>query len=107
MSLIVSSLCVSLLSGAAVARLPLVVRTYDLTGVAPRTLDRAEAGAAVTLAAAGIQPIWRPCHASLCTAPPKPHEIEIRIVNATARSERGVLGSAVINVVEHAGTLAT
>jgi hypothetical protein len=107
MSLILTSLFASLLTGTAVARLPLVVRTYDVTGVAPRTLERAEASAAVTLAAAGIQPIWRPCHASLCTGRPKPHEIEIRIVKATPGSERGVLGSAVVDVVEHTGTLAT
>src|SRR5437763_5351133 len=107
MSLIACSLFASLLAGAAVARLPLVIRTYDVTGVAPRTLERAEAGAAVALAAAGIQPIWRPCHASLCTGRPKPHEIEIRIVTATPRSERGVLGSAVVDPVEHTGTLAT
>jgi len=103
----VCSLFGSLLAGAAVTTLPLVVRTYDVTGVAPRTLERAEASAAVTLAAAGIRPIWRPCHASLCTNRPKPHEIEVRIVKATARSEPGVLGSAMVDVVEHAGTLAT
>jgi hypothetical protein len=107
MSLILTSLFASLLTGTAVARVPLVVRTYDVTGVAPRTLERAEASAAVTLAAAGIQPIWRPCHASLCTGRPQPHEIEIRIVKATPGSERGALGSAVVDVVEHTGTLAT
>src|SRR6267142_486444 len=36
-----------------------------------------------------------------------PREVEIRVVKATALSERGSLGFAAVDVVERAGTLAT
>jgi hypothetical protein len=94
-------------TASLVANLPLVVRTYDAAGVPPRALDQARASATVVLAAAGIRPIWRPCHATACISRPKPHEIEIRIVKATRLSERGSLGFATVDVVQHAGTLAT
>jgi hypothetical protein len=94
-------------TASLVARLPLVVRTYDAAGVPPPAFDQARVSATVVLAAAGIQPIWRPCHATVCTAPPKPHEIEIRIVKATRLSSSGSLGFATVDVVQHEGTLAT
>jgi hypothetical protein len=90
-----------------VAKVPLVVRTYDAVGLSSREFDRARASAGDTLAAAGIAPIWRPCHAALCAPPPKPHEIDVRIVNATALTPPGVLGSAAVDVDQHEGTLAT
>ena len=94
-------------TASLVVKLPLVVRTYDAAGVPPRAFDQARASATVVLASAGIQPIWRPCHATACISRPKPHEIEIRIVRATRLSERGSLGFATVDVVQHAGTLAT
>jgi len=96
-----------ILAAVLTVQLPLVVRIYDSAGVPARVLEHARQRAGVTLAAAGIEPIWRPCHASGCISRPKPHEIAIRIVNATALSERGSLGFAVVDVVERAGTLAT
>jgi hypothetical protein len=90
-----------------VAKVPLVVRTYDAVGLSSRALDRARASAGDTLAAAGISPIWRPCHALICVPRPKPHEIDIRFVNATALTPPGVLGSAAVDVGQHEGTLAT
>jgi hypothetical protein len=90
-----------------VANLSLVVRTYDTVGLSSRALDRARASAAVTLGAIGVAPIWRPCHASLCIQRPKPHEIGIRIVNATPLTPPGALGSAAVDVSLHAGTLGT
>ena len=73
-------------TASLVARLPLVVRTYD---------------------AAGVRPMWRPCHATGCISRPKRDEISIRIVRATGLSEPGSLGFAAIDDVAHAGTLAT
>jgi hypothetical protein len=90
-----------------IAKLPLVVRTYDSVGVSPRVFDEAQQRAGVTLAAAGINPIWRPCHVRGCISRPKPHEIEIRLVRATPLSEPGSLGFAAVDLAEHAGTPAT
>ena len=95
------------LNAMLVAKLPLVVRTYDAVGLPSRAFDHARASAGVTLAAIGIEPIWRPCHASGCVPRPKPHEIDIRIVNATALTPPGALGSAAVDVVQRAGTLGT
>jgi len=103
MSLIFASLMVTTLT----ANIPLVVRTYDAVGVSPRTLEQAQASAAIVLAAAGIRPIWRPCRAAGCISRPKAHEVDIRIVNATELSARGSLGFAAVDTVQHAGTLAT
>jgi hypothetical protein len=94
-------------SASLVAHVPLAVRTYDAAGVPPRALDQARATATVALAAAGIRPIWHPCHAGLCISRPKRDEISIRIVKATGLSEPGSLGFSAIDGVAHAGTLAT
>ena len=104
MSLTLASL---LVTATLSANLPLVVRTYDAVGVSPSTLEQAHATAELALAAAGIRPIWRPCHAAGCISKPKAHELEIRIVHATKLSERGSLGFATVDIVQHAGTLAT
>ncbi len=100
-----------------VAKLPLTlaVRTYDAAGVPPRELDGALQRARLVLAAAGVEPVWRPCHASLCPGAPKPHaeglepvrEIVLRLVVAPGDSAAGSLGNAAVDVVEGAGTLAT
>jgi hypothetical protein len=96
-----------ILTAVLAARLPLVVRTYDSAGVPGRVLEHARQAAGITLASAGLEPIWRPCHAQGCVSRPKPHEVEIRIVRATALSERGSLGFAAVDVAQRAGTLAT
>jgi hypothetical protein len=96
-----------ILTAVLLARLPLVVRTYDSAGVPDRALERARQSAGVTLAAAGIDPIWRPCHVKGCVARPKPREVIVRLVKATALSERESLGCAAVDVAGHAGTLAT
>jgi len=105
MSLTVTSL---LLTSLLTVKIPLLVQTYDATGVSPRTLDEARSTASVVLAAAGIEPIWRPCHAAGCIQRPKPpHEVMIRIVNSTPLSERGSLGFAAVDLAHHGGILAT
>ncbi len=90
-----------------IAKLPLVVRTYDSVGLSARTIERAQESAGITLAAIGIEPIWRPCHAAVCISRPKPHDVEVRLVHSTPLSERGSLGFAAVDVVQHAGVLAT
>lgn len=105
MSLTATSL---LLISLLAVKAPLLVQTYDATGVSPRTLDEARSSASVVLAAAGIDPIWRPCRAAGCIQRPKPpHEVMIRIVKSTPLSEPGSLGFAAIDLANHDGVLAT
>ena len=96
-----------ILTAVLLTKLPLVVRTYDSAGLSARMLERAHDSAGVTLASIGIEPIWRPCHASGCISRPKPHEVEVRLVKSTPLSERGSLGFAAVDIDERAGTLAT
>jgi len=96
-----------ILTAVLLAKLPLVVRTYDSAGVPARVFARAQQSAGLSLASVGIDPIWRPCHATGCVSRPKPHEIEIRFVKATSLSEPGSLGFAAVDIAERAGTLAT
>jgi len=105
MSLTATSL---LLTSLLAVKIPLLVQTYDATGVSPRTLDEARSSASVVLAAAGIEPIWRPCHVAGCIQRPKPpHMVMIRIVKSTPLSERGSLGFAAVDLANHSGMLAT
>jgi len=94
-------------TASLVAKLPLVVRTYDAVGLSPGMLEQMQASTNATLAAVGIRPIWRPCHVAGCVARPKLHEIEIRIVKATAQSQRDTLGYAAVDVVQRGGVLGT
>ena len=61
-----------LLAAVLTANLPLVVHTYDATGVSDRAFLHARESAGVTLAAVGIDPIWRPCHVKGCVSKPRP-----------------------------------
>jgi hypothetical protein len=56
-----------LMSALLVVNLQLVVRIYDSVGVPPADVERARASVGAILASVGIDPIWRPCHASTCT----------------------------------------
>ena len=96
-----------ILAAALIANLPLVVRTYDSAGVPSRMLARATDTAGITLAAIGVTPIWRPCHASGCAGKPKAHEVIVRLVTSTPLSERDSLGFAAVDLDQKAGTLAT
>lgn len=87
--------------------LTVVVRTYDTAGVPSTVLDRARAGVDQMLNAVGIQPVWRSCATGLCTEPPMPSELEVRIANATPSSPRDSLGSSEVDLSRQAGTLAT
>ena len=87
--------------------LTVVVRTYETTGVRSAVLDRARAGVDQMLNAVGIQPVWRSCATGLCTEPPMPSELEVRIANATPSSPRDSLGSSAVDLFRQAGTLAT
>jgi hypothetical protein len=100
--------CMALLLAALlVAKLPLVVRVYDTTGVSASRLELARADLSQTLTAIGIEPIWRPCHAAGCTGRPQPHEVLVRIVKSGPFAERDSLGYSSIDIDQHAGTLAT
>jgi hypothetical protein len=96
-----------LLAAVLVARLPLVVHVYDTTGVSASKLELARADLAQSLSAIGIEPIWRPCHATGCIGRPKPHEVSVRIVKSGPVAERDSLGYSSIDLEQQAGTLAT
>jgi hypothetical protein len=96
-----------LLAALLVVKLPLVVNVYDTTGISASELDIARVNAGRMLTAIGIEPIWRPCHASGCIGRPKPRGVAIRIVMSGAWSHRASLGFSTIDVKQHGGTLAT
>ena len=96
-----------LLAALLVAKLPLVVRVYDTTGMSASKLELARADVGQTLTAIGIEPIWRPCHATGCVGRPKPHDVSVRIVKSGPASEFGSLGYSSIDTEQQAGTLAT
>ncbi len=97
-----------ILTAVLAVRLPLLVTTYDSAGIPGPALEAAQRSAALTLAAAGIEPIWRPCHAVGCAVTPtKARELNIRIVKAMGSADRGSLGFAFVDVERHEGTLAT
>jgi len=90
-----------------VTTLPVVVRIYDAVGVPSEVLERAHVTVDQTMKAVGIQPVWRPCRADRCADPPKRDEIIVRIVHATERSPRDLLGSSMVDLEGQSGTLAT
>jgi hypothetical protein len=96
-----------LITALLVTHLQLDIRVYDSAGVSPGEFARARATAGAILASVGIEPIWRPCHATPCVGPVKPHEVAVRIVVSTALSARDSLGFAVIDGEQHMGALAT
>jgi hypothetical protein len=96
-----------ILTAVLLAKLPLVVRTYDTVGLSSPTLERAHVSAGAALAAIGIESIWRACHASDCVSTLEADELAVRLVTATPLSERGSLGFAAVDVGHRAGTLAT
>ena len=96
-----------LLAALLVARLPLVVHVYDTTGLSASELEIASADAGRMLTAIGIEPIWRPCHASGCIGRPKPRDLAVRIVKSGPWSQRDSLGFSTIDARQQAGTLAT
>jgi hypothetical protein len=83
------------------------VRVYDTTAVSASELELARADVGQTLTAIGIEPIWRPCHATTCIDRPKPHEVSVRIVKSGLAAARGSLGYSSIDIEQHGGTLAT
>jgi hypothetical protein len=92
---------------AVVTALPLVVRVYDAAGVPSDRLERAHLTVTQTLHVVGIEPVWRPCWGNVCADPPRQDELIVRIVKAEERGSRDLLGSAMVDVEGHAGTLAT
>ena len=97
----------SIVLAAVVTALPLVVRVYDAAGVPSDTLERAHVTVTQTLHVVSIEPVWRPCRGNTCADPPKQDELIVRIVKSEERGSQDLLGSAMVDVDEQAGTLAT
>jgi hypothetical protein len=96
-----------LITALMVANLQLVVRIYDAVGVPAAELDHARSAVGAILASAGIDSVWRPCHAVGCTGPVKPHEVALRVVRSTPGSAKESLGFSVIDTSQGAGWLGT
>jgi hypothetical protein len=82
-----------------------VVRTYDMAGVAPRELAAALETAREILSRVGIDIVWREC--GPCADTPAPRELVVRIAAAPAQAERHSLGYSLVDVDQRSGTLAT
>jgi hypothetical protein len=96
-----------ILAALVTVQLQIIVRTYDSVGVSPGEMDQARTSVDAILASTGIRPIWRPCHQPACTEPVKPHEVVVRIVTSGPQSAPDSLGFSMVDVSQHAGSLAT
>ena len=96
-----------LMTALVIVNLQIVVRLYDSVGVPPAEMGRARASAGAILASIGLEPIWRPCHVTICIEPVKPHEVLVRIVRSGPLSAKDSLGFSVIDTSLRAGSLAT
>jgi hypothetical protein len=94
------------------ALLMVTIRTYDAYGVPAPDLQRAIMVASATLSAAGIATDWIDCRreaaSDRCRAATNRAEIIVRIGRAPGGPDRGeVLGSAAVDTLARAGSLAT
>jgi hypothetical protein len=99
------------------AALLVVIRTYDAFGVPARELEIAQAIAADTLRAAGVEALWTVCEADAdaadrmperCRALPDPTEVMVRIVGEhESPTGATVLGNALVDKRARRGVLAT
>ena len=96
-----------LMTALMIVNLQIVMRIYDSVGVPPVEMGRARASAGAILASIGLEPIWRPCHVTICIEPVKPHEVLVRIVRSGPLSAKDSLGFSVIDTSLRAGSLAT
>ena len=96
-----------LMTALVMVNLQIVVRIYDSVGVPPAEMGHARASAGAILASIGLEPIWRPCHETICIEPVKPHEVLVRIVRSGPLSAKESLGFSVIDTSLRAGSLAT
>jgi hypothetical protein len=91
-------------TSAAAGRL--VVRTYDMFGVAAEEMRTAHANTTDILKDAGLEVVWRDCSAG-CPDPVGSEEVVVRIVTAPASIGAESLGCAIVDVRQGMGTLAT
>ena len=91
-------------TSAAAGRL--VVRTYDMFGVAAEEMRKARANATDILKDAGLEVVWRDCSAG-CPDPIGSDDVVVRIVAAPASIGAESLGCAIVDVRQGMGTLAT
>jgi len=87
-----------------VMALALVVRLYDAYGVSAAELEAARATGGSILGDAGIAVTWVACP---CDERVGPAELIVRVIAATATSERDSLGFSYVDLASRSGTLAT
>jgi hypothetical protein len=84
----------------------LVVRTFDLAGLAGEEVAVAQAAASAILHEAGLALEWRDCSAG-CVDEPGARHIVLRIAPAPRSAVAGSLGYSVVDIEAESGTLAT
>ena len=93
------------------ARIEVVARIYNAAQVTAAITDAALSIASRSMAAGGIDTVWKNCDSSdVCGTAPAARELVIRLVRSRAATADGVpfvLGEASIDVNERAGVLAT
>jgi len=91
-----------------VAAAMLIVRLYDMYGVAPVDRDAAKATAAAILNEAGVDLRWRDCtDAGSCVDTLRQPEVVIRLLAGGESRDTNVLGYSLVDVGHRVGTLAT
>jgi hypothetical protein len=92
---------------------PVVVRTYDMFGVAPRDIEIAHAVAGSILKGAGVSLVWRDCAIQEQASQPScdtelgPLEVIARITAATDRTAGDALGDSIVDLEQKEGSFAT
>jgi hypothetical protein len=84
----------------------LVIRTYDNVGVTAGEMMQAREVAGVILGDAGRQAVWRDCSVG-CADELGPREVVVRIVAAPPGIVAESLGSAIVDLEQRTGVLAT
>jgi hypothetical protein len=92
-----------MLAHAALA-LYVVVRVYDMHGVAPDLVATARTTAEHVLTTAGVAVRWAECP---CGKPAGPVELMVRLADSTTESEPASLGFSYVDTDRKLGTLAT
>ena len=95
----------SLVAAPRAADPQVIVRAYDMLGVAPRELATALETARAILSGAAIDLVWREC--GPCDDRPGPRELIVRIVAAPPQAEPESLGYSLVDVRQQSGSLAT
>jgi hypothetical protein len=103
---VTATLLIALATAEDAGAARLVVRTYDLAGLAGEEVAVAQAAASAILHEAGLVLEWRDCSPG-CVDEPGARHIVLRIARAPRSAVAGSLGYAVVDIEAESGALAT